>query len=203
MKWKYAPRSALKGSKIVTTSTTQRLLRWHFIIIIFYWVRHTIRYDTTTACAWHAELKGCLTWLDLTIRPFFSVCLMYRYNIVVWIKAFNLIDRQTDRQNALDTGVHDSKRRPICSNMLTICLNKLAFVSTIVHQPAMVLKSLMRDQIVHHLENNQLTGETQHGFRKGRSWLTNILSFLDKVTSSIEIWIQYWCGIPGLFQSVW
>jgi len=55
----------------------------------------------------------------------------------------------------------------------------------------MVLKSLMRDQIVHHLENNQLTGETQHGFRKGRSCLTNILSFLDKVTSSIEIWIQY------------
>ena len=43
----------------------------------------------------------------------------------------------------------------------------------------------MRDQIVRHLENNQLIGETQHGFRKGRSCLTNIhvLSFLDKVSS--------------------
>ena len=47
-------------------------------------------------------------------------------------------------------------------------------------------ESLMRDQIVRHLENNQIIGETQHGFRKGRSCLTNILSFLDKVTSSID-----------------
>jgi len=48
-------------------------------------------------------------------------------------------------------------------------------------------ESLMRDQIVRHLENNQLIGETQHGFRKGRSCLTNnILSFLDKVTSFID-----------------
>ena len=50
----------------------------------------------------------------------------------------------------------------------------------------LLLLLYMRDQIVRHLENNQLIGETQHGFRKGRSCLTNVLSFLDKVTSSID-----------------
>jgi len=62
-----------------------------------------------------------------------------------------------------------------------------------------VLESLMRDQIVRRLENNQLIGETQHGFSKGRSCLTNILSFLDEVTSSIDSGSS---GIPGLCQSV-
>ena len=57
---------------------------------------------------------------------------------------------------------------------------------SLTSQLCKVLESLMSDQIVRHLENNQLIGETQHGFRKGRSCLTNILSFLDKVTSSID-----------------
>ena len=48
------------------------------------------------------------------------------------------------------------------------------------------MKSLMRDQIVHHLESNRLIKDSQHGFRKGRSCLTNILTFLDKVTSYID-----------------
>ena len=57
---------------------------------------------------------------------------------------------------------------------------------SLTSQLCKVLESLMRDRIVRHLENNQLIGETQHGFRKGRSCLTNVLSFLDKVTSSID-----------------
>jgi len=57
---------------------------------------------------------------------------------------------------------------------------------SLTSQICKIMKSLMRDQIVHHLESNRLIKDSQHGFRKGRSCLTNILTFLDKVTSYID-----------------
>ena len=47
------------------------------------------------------------------------------------------------------------------------------------------MEALLRDEIVRHLESNRLIHESQHGFRHGRSCLTNILAFLDKVTDVV------------------
>ena len=49
-----------------------------------------------------------------------------------------------------------------------------------------LFESIMRDAIVCHLEDKLLIGNSQHGFRKGRSCLSNLLSFLDKVTGSLD-----------------
>ena len=43
--------------------------------------------------------------------------------------------------------------------------------------PGKVLESLIKDRIVIHLERNQLLTDSQHGFRAGRSCLTNLLEF--------------------------
>jgi len=40
--------------------------------------------------------------------------------------------------------------------------------------------------IVHHLESNMLINNYQHGFRKGSSCLTNLLTFLDKVVGCLD-----------------
>ena len=40
--------------------------------------------------------------------------------------------------------------------------------------------------MVEHLEANGLLRGTQHEFRKGRSCLTNLLSFLDRVTEELD-----------------
>ena len=40
--------------------------------------------------------------------------------------------------------------------------------------------------MVHYLEVNELILDSQHGFRKRRSCLSNLLTFLDKVTRSID-----------------
>ena len=45
---------------------------------------------------------------------------------------------------------------------------------------------IVRDGIVSHLESNGLISPTQHGFRKGASCLSNLLSFLDEVTRSLD-----------------
>jgi len=49
-----------------------------------------------------------------------------------------------------------------------------------------VLESIIKDKIVEFLEQNELINDTQHGFRKGRSCLTNLLDFLDVVTESFD-----------------
>jgi len=40
--------------------------------------------------------------------------------------------------------------------------------------------------VVEHLENNCLIKDSQHGFRSGRSCLTDPLEFLGKVTRSVD-----------------
>ena len=49
-----------------------------------------------------------------------------------------------------------------------------------------VIERLVKDELVEHLESKGLLRGTQHGFRKGRSCLTNLLTFLDRVTEELD-----------------
>jgi len=49
-----------------------------------------------------------------------------------------------------------------------------------------MFESILRDALVHHLESKCLINDSQDGFRKGRSCLTNLLTFLEKVTGYID-----------------
>ena len=49
-----------------------------------------------------------------------------------------------------------------------------------------VLETIIKDKIVEFLDVNRLIKDTQHGFRKGRSCLTNLLEFLDVATNSFD-----------------
>jgi hypothetical protein len=49
-----------------------------------------------------------------------------------------------------------------------------------------IFESIMKEEIVRHLEQHNLILQTQHGFLKGRSCLTNLLTFLEDVTRSID-----------------
>ena len=49
-----------------------------------------------------------------------------------------------------------------------------------------VLELIINDKIVDFLDVNELIRDTQHGFRKGRSCLTNLLEFLDIVKDSFD-----------------
>ena len=45
----------------------------------------------------------------------------------------------------------------------------------------------MKGFIVQHLDKFKLLHESQHGFRKGRSCLTNLLDFLETVTKQLDV----------------
>ena len=44
----------------------------------------------------------------------------------------------------------------------------------------------MRDVVVDHLEKLHLLVDSQHGFRRSRSCLSNLLTFLEKVTKALD-----------------
>ena len=48
-----------------------------------------------------------------------------------------------------------------------------------------IFERLMRDRIVSHLENNLLLCNSQHGFRKGRSCLSQLLQHFDKILNNL------------------
>jgi hypothetical protein len=57
---------------------------------------------------------------------------------------------------------------------------------SLTSQVSKIMETLIRDAIVDHLERNNLLRASQHGFRGGRSCLSNLLTFLDKVTQGVE-----------------
>ena len=57
---------------------------------------------------------------------------------------------------------------------------------SLTSQISKVLESIIRDEIVSFFERYGVIKETQHGFRKGKSCLTNLLVFLDRITRCID-----------------
>ena len=57
---------------------------------------------------------------------------------------------------------------------------------SLTSQLCKVFEAIVRDAIVKHLEEHSLVNDTQHGFRKGGSCLSNLLQFLDQVTRCID-----------------
>jgi len=49
-----------------------------------------------------------------------------------------------------------------------------------------MMESLIRDKITDHLELNKIINNSQHGFLKGRSCVTNLLEFLEKATTVVD-----------------
>ena len=49
-----------------------------------------------------------------------------------------------------------------------------------------ILESIIKDDVVKHLDRYGLIKRTQHGFMRGRSCTSNLLSFLDKVTAAVD-----------------
>src|SRR5579872_589187 len=49
-----------------------------------------------------------------------------------------------------------------------------------------LFESIIKDNIVEHLDKHSLIRSSQHGFTKGRSCLTNILSFMESVTKNVD-----------------
>ena len=57
---------------------------------------------------------------------------------------------------------------------------------SLTSQVGKVLEKMIKAELVAYLEDNELIKETQHGFRKGRSCLTNLLDFFEAVAREVD-----------------
>ena len=48
------------------------------------------------------------------------------------------------------------------------------------------MEEIILSAITQHIQDNQVIRPSQHGFMKGRSCLTNLISFYDKVTHLVD-----------------
>jgi len=49
-----------------------------------------------------------------------------------------------------------------------------------------LMEAIIRDALTEYIETSQLLNNSQHGFGKGRSCLTNVLVFLEKITNWVD-----------------
>ena len=49
-----------------------------------------------------------------------------------------------------------------------------------------IFEKILRKHIVHHLESNNLFNHTQHGFRAGRSCLSQLIAHYDKILTLLD-----------------
>ena len=82
-----------------------------------------------------------------------------------------------DWRTANITPIHKKGDRTDPSNYRPVSLTS---------QVCKVLESIVRDKIVDHLATNNLLSEAQHGFRQGRSCLTNLLETLELWTDILD-----------------
>ena len=89
-------------------------------------------------------------------------------------------------KRAVITPIHKGKSKALPKNYRPVALTS---------QLCKVFEKVVRSRIAAYLEDNNLLNPGQHGFRAGRSCLSQLLSHMDRITTSLE----QGCGVDVVY----
>ena len=95
----------------------------------------------------------------------------------IFTKSLNEGECPDDWRSANVTPIHKKDDRTLPSNYRPVSLTS---------QVCKVLESIVREHLLDHLKRNNILSDKQHGFRQGRSCLTNLLETLDSWTKILS-----------------
>ena len=96
---------------------------------------------------------------------------------IIFSKSLAKSEIPLDWKRANVVPIHKKGDKSVAGNYRPVSLTSLV---------CKVLESIIKDKIVDFLSENELINDTQHGFRKGRSCLTNLLEFLNVASDSFD-----------------
>ena len=96
---------------------------------------------------------------------------------IIFNKSMSTGECPTDWRSANVTPIHKKGDRTVPSNYRPVSLTS---------QVCKVLESIVKKHILEHLTRNNILSDMQHGFREGRSCLTNLLDTLEMWTETLS-----------------